>query len=191
MFQTQRYKEAQKAAITYRTQFPRSHQAHFWYIITCYLLAESKNTEEAVRRMNQGLAFQNLAKAAKAVVAEGPSSSGLVLENLEDLLLLVRVYRSQNKFKEALNVLDDDRTGIISRIGNKEWQLLRQKVELFALSGQWQDMWQLCRTILSGSHSRTLVQESTPLGSAFRKVGDDWMIWNGLVNAASQIHSEK
>ena len=141
--------------------------------------------------MNQGLAFQNLAKAAKAVVAEGPSSSGLVLENLEDLLLLVRVYRSQNKFKEALNVLDDDRTGIISRIGNKEWQLLRQKVELFALSGQWQDMWQLCRTILSGSHSRTLVQESTPLGSAFRKVGDDWMIWNGLVNAASQIHSEK
>lgn len=192
MFYMQRYKEAQEAAITYKTQFPNIHQAHFWYIVTCYLLAENKDCEGVLRKVNQGLAYGNLTKAAKAVTnVDGPSNNGLVLQTLEDLLLLLRVYRSQSKFKEALQVLDDDRTGIFSRFGNKDWQLVRQKIELLELSGQWQDLWQFCRSVLSDSHPKKILQDPVSSHVAFGRVGDDWATWTGLITAANQIRNDE
>ena len=192
MFDTRYYKDAQEATIMYKTRFPHSHQAHFWYIITCQLLAESKESEDVVRKVNQGLVFGNLSKAAKALTTTGElPNNGLVLENLEDLLLLLRVYRSQGKFKEALSVLDDDRSGIFSRIGNKAWQLVRHKIELLELSGQWQGLWQFCKIVLSGSHPKALFQKSTSNNSAFGRIGDDWAIWSRLIIATNQICTDE
>lgn len=192
MFDTRYYKYAQEAAIMYKTRFPYNHQAHFWYIITCQLLAESKDSESVVRKLNQGLVFGNLAKAAKALTnAGGKLTNGLVLENLEDLLLLLRVYQSQGRFQEALDVLDDDRAGIFSRIGNKSWQLVRHKVELLELNGQWQELWQFCRKVLSGSHPKALFPKSTSTNSAFGRMGDDWAIWSRLIIATNQICTDE
>ena len=192
MFDTRHYKGAQEAAIMYKTRFPHNHQAHFWYIVTCQLLAESKESDGVMRKVNQGLVFGNLAKASKALTDAGSlPTNGLVLENLEDLLLLLRVYRSQGKFLAALNVLDDDHAGIFSRIGNKAWQLVRHKIELLELNGQWQELWQFCKMVLSGSHPKALLQRSTSTNSAFGKMGDDWAIWSRLVIATNQICTDE
>ena len=118
-------------------------------------------------------------------------STGLTLETLEDLLLLLRVYRSQGKAKEALEILDDDRVGINSRIGNKAWELVRQKIDLLGESGQYQEQWLYCHALLEDARPDHIRDTSIPASFTFGKIGDDWKVWCGLIVAARQIDTEE
>ena len=191
-FHTRRYKDAQQASLAYKNHFPQHHQAHFWYIVTCVLIADSEEFDETAREMNGKLAQRVLAKAAEAVAPDvEPSSSGRVLANLEELLLLLRVYRSQGKLEEALKILDDGHTGISSSLGNRDWQLVRQKIELLELSGQWQQMWCFCSKLLDDSYPEKLLGNSTAPNFVFGSVGDDWAVWTGLITATNRICTEE
>ena len=191
-FHTQRYRDAQQASLAYKSHSPQHHQAHFWYIVTCCLIAESEEFDETSREMNRRLAQRVLAKAAEAVAPNGElPTSGWVLESLEDLLLLLRVYRSQGKFEDALKILDDGRTGIFSPLGKKDWQLVRQKIELLELSGQWQKMWCFCSKLLDDSYPEKLLGNPAAPNFVFGSVGDDWVVWTGLINATNRIRTKE
>jgi len=119
------------------------------------------------------------------------SSTGLGLGKLEDLLLLLRVYRSQGKAKEALEILDDDRMGINSRVGNKAWELVRQKIDFLEQSEQWEGLWRYCHALLEDARPDVVRDHAKPAHFAFGKVGDDWKVWSALITAASQIGEEE
>ena len=189
MFLSRQYREAQEASIAYKTRFPQEHQAHLWYIVTCYLLARNEESDQILRTVNQGLMLGNLAKAAQAVAQAGqPPAKGLVLESSEDLLFLLRAYRSQHKFKEALKILEDERTGISSPFGKSNWQLVRNKIDLLSLSDQPQEMLQFCSMLLDDAQPEAMADDARTPHFAFGSLGDDWKVWDGLITAAAKLH---
>lgn len=103
----------------------------------------------------------------------------------------MRVYRSQGKAKEALEILDDDRVGINSRIGNKAWELVRQRIDLLEQSEQWEGLWRYCHALLEDALTDVARDHVKPAHFAFGKVGDDWKVWSGLITAAGQISEEE
>lgn len=109
-----------------------------------------------------------------------------MITNTEELLLLLRIYRSQNKNEEALAVLNSPHTGINSSIGKDLWELVRQKLELCELCNRWNDEWQFCKELLEDAHPNNLRESRTP-HHRFGESGDDWKVWISLIIAASNI----
>lgn len=113
------------------------------------------------------------------------------MECLEDLLLLLKVYRLHGKAKEALDILDDDRIGINSPIGNKAWELVRHKIDLLEESGQYEKQWRFCHALLDDARPDEEQEEPRPKYLNFGRIGDDWKVWTGLIEAAIQIDTEE
>lgn len=104
---------------------------------------------------------------------------------------MLRVYRSQGKHKEALEVLIDPRTGINSRVGRSSWELVRELIELYALTERWSEEWLFCSKLLQDAQPDNLRNTFRPTHCDYGKFGDDWKVWAGLVDAAHQIGSER
>lgn len=185
------YEIAQEASIAYKNQFPQHHHAHFWHIITCMMIAESSDFDETLRLVNQRLALALLAKAAKGAASGEMPANGLRLESLEDLLLVLRFYQVHGKYQEALKILDDDRTGIFSELGNKNWQLVRQRIELLEQTGQWQEMWHFCAKLLDDSYPEVRRMDAKVPTFPFGRAGDDWSVWTGLIAATIRIGTKE
>lgn len=110
-----------------------------------------------------------------------------MLNTLEDLLLLLKVFRSQEKYSEALKILDDPLTGVSSRLGQNSWELVRHKVELYELCHRWDEEWEFCRELLEDAHPDNLQNASRSPKHQFGAFGDDWIVWVGLLSATAQI----
>ena len=185
------YEIAQEASIAYKNQFPQHHHAHFWYIITCIMIADSSDYDDTLRFVNEKLALAHLAKAAKATASGVSPTNGLRLDSTQDLLLLMRAYNSRGRFKEALEILDDERTGIASQLGNNNWQLVRHRIGLLYETGQRQAMWHFCAKLLDDSYPEVLLTDPSVPILAFGRAGDDWSVWAGLIAATVLIDTEE
>lgn len=110
---------------------------------------------------------------------------------MEDIFLLLRVYRSQERYAEALKVLEDPLTGIASRLGNHSWELVRQKIELYELCHLWSEEWQFCAHLLKDAHPDSLQNPLLLSYHQFGKFGDDWKVWVGLLSATEKINTSE
>ncbi len=117
-------------------------------------------------------------------------SQGRTLHTPEDLSFLLKVYRYLEKYEEALAVLDDPRTGIDSRIGRNSWELVRTKIELYDTCNLWKDEWQFCWELLEDARPDYSQDAKRPSYSSFGKVGDDWKVWTGLVDATYKLGTQ-
>lgn len=119
------------------------------------------------------------------------SKNGRALSTLEDVLLLLKVYRAQQKYTEALLVLDDPRTAINSPLGKNSWELVRQKIELYEICKHWNELWQFCKELLEDAHPHNTLNKSRSPFHQFGTVGDDWKMWAGLLLATREINSSE
>ena len=103
---------------------------------------------------------------------------------MQDLLLLLRIYRAQGKFTDASNVLLNFRKFDFQGI-EKEWEVARQMIELFELTQSWPDLYAFCQTILEDA--RTAVLDPSNYRGPWGKLADDWKVWDGFVTASSKI----
>ncbi|MCJ1464356.1 hypothetical protein MMC07_002969 [Pseudocyphellaria aurata] len=187
-----RWTAAQKAAMMYMKKFPLSREPFFWNIITCELARNHTCATETDRNVLGPLAYRFISKAAAEVSEEKPASSTIrALDSVEDILLLLKVYRSQEKFAEALKVLDDPLTGITSRLGSNSWELVRQKIELYELCNLWSEEWRFCADLLNDAHPNNLQDMSRSPNYPFGKFGDDWKVWVGLLSAMKMIDTNE
>ena len=197
-----------QAAISYMKKFQEKREPFFWNILTCELAELHEKSSNTERRILRPLAYGFLSRAireaesenqsvsspfcclTKLIVEELPqrvSNRGRTIQTLEELLLLLRVYRSQEKYEEAIAVLDSSRTGIASPVGNHSWELVRQKLEIYEKCNRWKDLWQFCHELLMDAlPSKKRDVEGQPFHT-FNKFGDDWKVWVGLVTAAIKI----
>lgn len=183
---------AQKAAMMYMKKFPLNREPFFWNIITCELAGTHKSPTETDQKILRQLAYRFISKAAADVSAEKPASSNFrALNSLEDIFLLLKVYRSQERYAEALEVLDDPLTGITSRLSNNSWELVRQKIELYELCHLWNEEWQFCAEILKDAHPDYLQNKYRYPYHPFGKFGDDWKVWVGLLSATDMINTSE
>ena len=117
--------------------------------------------------------------------------TGVAIASLEELLLLLTVYRQQGKYREAVDILNDDRIGINSQIGNNAWELVRLKIEFLDSSGQYEEEWRYCRALLDDARPETVQEKAKTHQVTFGSMGDDWKVWSGFISAAFQIGTEE
>lgn len=73
--------------------------------------------------------------------------------------------------------------------GSKHWTLVRQRIELLELSGQWEILWDFCRALLDDAYRAYRGDTTVPPNYAFGSFGDDWKAWTGFVDAHSHIYT--
>ena len=119
---------------------------------------------------------------------ENPDSSR-ALQNAGELQLLVQVFLSQGRYKEALAILNNPHTGISSPIGMSSWELIRERIKLYGLCNLWEEQWQNCYDLLMGASPSGNFdsQEVTHLGVG--KFGDDYTVWLELIQAHLRIRT--
>lgn len=183
---------AQQASQSWMKKFPKNRDPFFLYILTMHSLAEELATPESERTLLQSLAYKFLSKAASEVadVAEGTKSTRAIT-TLEDLLLLIRVYRAQERYSEAAVIARESPLGLESSQGRSPWELVRHVIDLLELSHQWIELWQLCQRLLVDARESSLERRFQSTHYSFGKFGDDWKVWQALITASSKIGTQQ
>ena len=190
-FQVDNFRAAQQASQSWMKNFPKKREPFFLYILTIHRLAEDLTTPDPERTLLRSLAFKFLSKAASEV-QDGPD--GLkptrAISTLEDLLLLIRVYRAQGRFSEAAVIARDSRSGLESPVGRNSWELARQLIDLLELSHQWTELWQLCQQLLVDARDNSLDGRFHLTHFHFGKLGDDWRVWQAFITASNSLGTQ-
>ena len=180
-----------KTAMVWQKNHQQQRTPFFLYILCCYIVSNAPGVSDKDKTLCQMLSYKFLSKAAAEVPTakdgEDPDSPKRALNTSEDLLLLVRVYKSQNKDTEALALLEDQRTGFGSHLCKKDWEIVRQMIELYTLCKRWQSLYDVCREILQCSLARILIPDQEPSQWDFGPLGDDWVVWDGLLTASVEL----
>lgn len=106
---------------------------------------------------------------------------------MEELLLLLAIYKHQDYIKEALAILDSTNLGILSTVGKGNWSLVREKLDLLEAAGMWQEEWDYCRTLLENARPQTNADTTELHHDALASQGDDWRLWTGLIVSSQKI----
>lgn len=109
------------------------------------------------------------------------------IQTLEELLLLLAIYKHQGYVREALAVLDSSNLGILSTVGKSNWSLVREKLDLLEEAGMWQEEWDYCRTLLENAQPRNKKDGTEHNLDALASQGDDWRLWTGLIVSSQEI----
>ena len=191
-FQVDNMRAAQQASQSWMKNFPKKREPFFLYILTIHRLAEDLTTPESERTLLRSLASRFLSKAASEA-QDGVDGIKPVrsISNLEDLLLLIRVYRAQERFSEAAVIARNSRTGLESPVGRNSWEIARQLIELLELSHQWTDLWHFCQQLLVDARDYSLDGRFHLIHFPFGKLGDDWKVWQALIHANSNIGTQE
>ena len=191
-FQVGNLRAAQQASQSWMKNFPKNRDPFFLYILTMHKLAEDSATPESERMLLRSLAYKFLSKAASEV-PDGVQGiiSTRAINALEDLLLLVRVYRAQGRYSEAAAIVRDSRTGMESPPGRNSWELVRQLIELLELSHQWAELWQICQQLLVDARDEFSERRFHLKHYLFGKFGDDWKVWQALITASTNIGTQE
>ena len=187
-FLVDNFRAAQQASQSWMKNFPKKREPFFLYILTIHRLAEDSTTPEPERTLLRSLAFKFLSKAASEV--QDGVKPARAISTLEDLLLLIRVYRAQGRYSEAVVIAKDSRSGLESPIGRNSWELARQLMDLLELSHQWTELWQLCQQLLVDARDNSLNGRFNLIHFPFGKLGDDWRVWQAFITASNSLGTQ-
>ena len=191
-FQAGNLRAAQQASQLWMKNFPKKRDPFFLYVLTMHTLAEDPAIPESERTLLRSLAYKFMSKAASEVPdgVEGVKPTRAI-STVDDLFLLIRVYRAQGKYSEAAAFARDSRLGLGSQLGRNSWELVRQLIALLELSHQWMELWQLCQQLLVDARDSPLERRVYSAHYAFGKQGDDWKIWQVFITASSKINTQE
>ena len=177
----------------YQKNFPKERHPFFLAIVSSHLAGISLKASETDRKLFTPLAYRLLSKSATDAVDyerspdKDRSKYVRALQCTGDVQLLVAIYRSQGRYAEAIAVLDDPRIGLGSRICGRSWDLVREKIELYALCELWENLWAFCRDILVDARADSLHDAEYSPRFGYGVFGDDWKAWSGLMTASARI----
>ncbi|MCJ1307898.1 hypothetical protein MMC25_001546 [Agyrium rufum] len=177
----------------YQKNFPKQRQPYYWAVVSGHLAATAHDATEGERRLFHGLSHRLMAKAATDAtsIATGkstPGSTSRALGKPGDLLLLVKVYRSQGLFHQALDILLDPHIGLRSSVGRCSWDLIRECIKLQQKLGHWKDLWEFCHNILLDALPyREQIKQTDSL--VLGQLGDDWLVWEALITSTMALET--
>ena len=111
------------------------------------------------------------------------------MKSKEDLFLVLAIYCSQHKCREAYELLDSKEIGIVSDVGQKDWELVRFKLQALKEMQDPTLQWTYSATILNDILLDILKDPSKNQVLGYGEMGDDWLVWDGLVNALKKGRS--
>lgn len=176
----------------WQKSFSQKRTPFYLYILCSYLVSITPGLPERDKMLSQMLSFKFLSKAAQEVpsasLGPDPPSPPRAVNTEEDLFLLLRVYKAQKKYIEALAILEDPRTGFQSRYAKNSWAVLRQMIEFYRLCERWHTLWKTCQNVLEYVQPSVFKPsiDGLPVFN-FGDLGDDWLVWDGFVTAAANV----
>ncbi|XHG00685.1 hypothetical protein AWENTII_004114 [Aspergillus wentii] len=182
-FEGDDWKSAQKAAMSLQINFPKTRKYHFWAIFLSYLIAIDAASSEADRKLFGTLAYRMVSKAAESVPSDPKEllSPPKAIQNTEELLLLIKIFESQDRHSEIAKILESENLGITSRIVQNDWALVGAKILSLEKAGMWTE---------GLSYTKNLLK--IPTNEAEKKAlqeCDDWTVWNLLITAVKNINT--
>ena len=111
------------------------------------------------------------------------------MNSKEDLFLVLTIYCSQHKCREACELLDSKEIGIASDVGQKDWELVRFKLQALKEMQDTTLQWTYSATILNDILLDILKDPSKKQVLGYGEMGDDWHVWDGVVNALKKGQS--
>ncbi|KAJ5915147.1 Cytoskeleton organization protein (Dec1) [Penicillium verhagenii] len=181
-FEEDDWKSAQKASMSLQKNFPRERKYYFWAIFCTHMLAEDKKSSEMERKLFGTLAYRMISKAAADVPTDPAQllSQPRAIQKSEEMVLLVRILESQQRFHEIVKILDSNNVGINSRICQNDRTFLGSKATSLGSAKLWDDAITFVKEIftVSDEEKRNSLREL-----------DDWIIWNLLIEAEKNTHT--
>lgn len=172
--------------MSWMKNFPKERKPYFLYILNTHLISE-RATNEQEKSLMETLAYKYLSKAATTVSESsgGVLSSGRQIQTFEDRYLLLRVYRAQGKYKEAIDMLENHRIGMGSVSGGCRWELAGQYMDLLEKQENWIQLHTVCRHILAESRETSHADPQYD----FAELGNDWKTWQMFIQASTKDDS--
>ena len=169
--------------------FHNDRKPFFLYILTTHLISENSDDKQR-KDLAKALAYKYISKAAadsRAPINQ-MSDTSKEIQSMDDLNLLLKIYRAQHKYNEAIAICEDPRFGLQVHTGSNKWDVFMHSVELLAIVGRWDDVYWYCRWALHESLSGVQDEPATS-NSADRLnlgiFGNNWKVWQMLLRASN------
>ena len=130
-------------------------------------------------------------ESEKSNAGKGQSDVSRALQNPGDLQFLLRIFQEQGRYKEALEILNDPRTGLTSSIGQSSWELVLAKVALHESCELWEVQWNECHELLRRANSLYDKDTDNTSGVNVGAFGNDWTIWAAFLKACSKTNTKE
>lgn len=101
------------------------------------------------------------------------------IQTAEELLLVVRILESQDRWAEIVQVLNSENAGLSSRIVNNDRTFMLAKVHSLGVAGLWEEGHSYAKSLLAVSEDEA---ERNTLHER-----DDWKYWNLLIVAVRRL----
>ena len=167
--------------------FHHDRKPFFLYILTTHLISESSKDKQR-KELAKALAYKHISKAAadtKVPIME-TSDPSKEIQSVDDLKLLLKIYRAQHKYHEAINICEDPRFGLEVQHGTNKWDVFMQYMELLAIAGRWNELYWMCRWALQEFLSGLLPNEAATYAKLNLGIfGNNWKIWQMLLRASN------
>ncbi|PYH47457.1 MDM20/NAA25 family protein [Aspergillus saccharolyticus JOP 1030-1] len=182
-FEGDDWKSAQKAAMSLQSNFPKTRKYYFWATFLCYLISVDAGASEAERKLFGTLAYRMISKAAESVPQDPKEllSPPRAIQSAEELLLLVKIFESQDRHAEIVKILDSDGLGLNSRVVQNDWSFVGVKLSSLEKAQMWTEGLDYAKSLLaipSNEDGMKALQER-----------DDWAVWHLLLTSTQKINS--
>ncbi|CAG7923447.1 unnamed protein product [Penicillium olsonii] len=183
-FEAGDWKMAQKAAMSLQKNFPRERKYYFWAIFLCHLISRSPASSEMDRKLFGTLAYRMISKAANDIPTDQTQllSAPRAIQTSEELYFLLRIYKVQERWAEALKLLESETTGIKSRLVNNDRTFLIEKLYFLGFAGAWKEGYAFTKDLLA-------VPENEE-GRQGLNERDDWNTWNLFISVPRNLPEE-
>ncbi|PYH77225.1 cytoskeleton organization protein [Aspergillus uvarum CBS 121591] len=184
-FEGDDWKSAQKAAMSLQSNFPKTRKYYFWAIFLCYLISVDAGASEAERKLFGTLAYRMISKAAESVPQDPKEllSPPRAIQSAEELLLLVKIFESQERHAEVVKILDSDNLGLNSRVVQNDWSFVGVKLSSLEKAQMWTEGLDYAKSLL------TIPSNEEELKALQER--DDWAVWHLLLTSTQRINSSE
>ncbi|KUJ22389.1 uncharacterized protein LY89DRAFT_636366 [Mollisia scopiformis] len=176
---------ARQIANSLEKNFPNSHLYIFWNITSMFMFSISPQCPENQRKIWGGLALGQIGKLA-AATRQATDMKQLPIRSIQtpqELLLLDRITEVFGKSENRLEYLQDKHLGPESTVAKGEWSLWRLRLKLMTEANHWQDLFDLCGTLLK--RARTPNDSNQLVEASF----SDWTVWEAYLKSASKLEN--
>ncbi|CAD6503993.1 BgTH12-05734 [Blumeria graminis f. sp. triticale] len=174
---------ARQIANILEKNFLENHKYLLWNVTIMFLLSISEECIPDQKVLWGRLAFAQILKLASATRSctnplQLPVKS---LQKPQEILLLHRLLKANNKKEQSIEYLDDPQLGPESIVAKSEWELWILKLKLLEESQNWQELFQTTIGLLK--RARTKDQ----FGNFAEARLSDWIVWDALTRSAVHL----
>ncbi|RPA83356.1 hypothetical protein BJ508DRAFT_413553 [Ascobolus immersus RN42] len=174
---------AQKAAMGLQKVWVHDRDFYFWAISSTMILFSSLGDDQKDRPIFKTLAYRMAVKTREDAKLSPPPARSI--QKPQEIHLLLQVIatctpKPEDALKEQLAVLDSDDIGVNSKLAEGDWwSFVRKRLEILEELKDWTRIYDICRSLIKSSVEK--------LEGGLPGKGDDWKIWESLLQATEEL----